>query len=168
MSPEQQPQQERMGFREWTEHYEKEQESQRQQIGDLTKAVSSLTADVRTLVENQRGLFSRLNRPQPVAAYVSALLASIAVMISFSALLVNPIKEDIEDFERLSLMHEERMNHVETEVAVAREAQRWNEKMSDRNNNQIDQIWYQLKDVSEEACRLGMDTCPLKRGKTDG
>ena len=132
-----------MGFREWTEHYEKEQELQRDQIGDLTKAVSSLTADVRTLVENQKSLFGRINRPPPVAAYVSALLASIAVMISFSTLLVGPIKEEIDHMQAAALreathntqLHEQIQEDVERTIektATVTEASRWLEKLDDR------------------------------------
>lgn len=143
MSPEHAHQ---MGFREWTEHYEKEQEAQREQIGDLTKIVHSLSADVRTLVENQKSLFSRINRPQPVAAYVSALLASIAVMISFATLLVSPIKDDMIHIENTLLRetndnsivhqrHENRINLNEAEVARLAESARWIEKLEERYNN---------------------------------
>ena len=148
MSPEAQAQAERMGFREWTDHYEKEQETQRDQIAELTKAVSALTADVRTLVDNQRGLFSRINRPQPVAAYVSALLASIAVMISFSTLLVSPIKESVAhmaethllDTERnlqLHVMMKEDIEQNQITNATNAEALRWIEKLEDRYNTRL-------------------------------
>jgi hypothetical protein len=153
MSPEQAHEQaheqvNRMGFREWTQHYEKEQELQRDQIGELTKATSSLTADVRTLVENQRTLHGRINRPQPVAAYVSALLASIAVMISFSTLLVNPIKEQIAHLETVQAKEEERnlnlhimlkedIERTIADTATLQENARWMNKMEERLNIRI-------------------------------
>jgi hypothetical protein len=139
---------ERMSFREWTEHYEKEQENQRAQISDLMTAVSSLSADVKTLTESHRGILSRLNRPQPVAAYVSALLASMAVMISFSTLLVQPIKDNVQEIRtsaaleeannlQLHIMLKEDIERNTAGLARETEAQRWLEKLEERYNARI-------------------------------
>ena len=139
-----------MAFREWTEHYEKEQESQRSQISELTKIVHSLSADVKTLVENQRGMFSRINRPFNWGWFATG----VGIIFVGIGLVINPIKSTLRHIEEIGFITESRLNSVEKEIAVAMEAKRWNEKMTDRNNHQIDEIWFQLKEVSEACTRL--------------
>lgn len=150
MSPEQERHATQMGFREWTEHYEKEQEEQRSQIGELTKSVSSLSADVRTLVENQRGMFSRMNRP-----VAPLIIAAFAVLISLSGmfftlltLTINPVKENIVHIEATQLRMEEKelalhimlkedIEQALIQAAVNEETLRWVEKMEDRYNARL-------------------------------
>ena len=50
-------------FDDWVDRYQREQTLQSAQIGDLTKNVAALSSDVKTLLDNQRGLFSRIHRP---------------------------------------------------------------------------------------------------------
>ena len=95
---------EQLNFREWTGHYEKEQETQRDQIGDLTKIVSSLTADVRTLIDNQRGMFGRINKPPQWGAMISLG----ALIVVGAGLLTAPIKDDIVHIEAQMLRNDER------------------------------------------------------------
>lgn len=86
---------EKLGFREWTAHYEKEQELQRDQLGELTSNVSTLTADVRTLMDNQKGMFNRINRP----TQWGTLVASAALLAVVLGLVTGPMKEEIGDLE---------------------------------------------------------------------
>ena len=152
---------ERMSFREWTDHYEKEQEAQRAQIGDLTKAVSSLTADVRTLVDNQKGMFTRLNRPQgPVmVAGLAIAISTIGVLATFITLSISPIKEELTRMngadlryrestdEILGMIVEQHQEHLEdaanehgllmAEQARQGEALKWMEILEERYNDRI-------------------------------
>jgi len=91
-----------LGFREWTSHYEKEQEQDREKINDLAasvatinQSVGALTADVRTLIENQKGMFNRINRPTQWGVLVAAA-ALVAVVLG---LVTGPMKEEIGDLE---------------------------------------------------------------------
>lgn len=140
----------KMGFREWTTHYEKEQEEQRGQIGELSKNVSSLSADVRTLVENQRGMYSRMDRPQAplIIAGFAVFLSLSGLFASILTLTVNPIKDDILHMESAVLRDDERnsemhnlMNerNINNAVGVARLEERaaWIERLEDRYNNRL-------------------------------
>ena len=95
-------QQERLGFREWTTHYEKEQEADREKINALADGLSTvnsnlgrLTANVETLLSNQKGMFDRINRPTQWGVLVSAALL-VAVILG---LVTGPMKEEISDLE---------------------------------------------------------------------
>jgi hypothetical protein len=139
-----------MGFREWTEHYEKEQDTQREQISELTKNVSSLSSDVRTLVENQRGFHSRLSRP-----VAPVMIAAFAVLISMSsafagilALTIKPIKDSLSHMESSILREDERNldlhqwivdSDTQSAIRIAKleENARWVEKLEDRYNSRI-------------------------------
>ena len=144
--------QERLTFSAWTEHYEKEQENQRLQISDLTKAVSSLSADVRTLVENHKSIAARINQPPPLAAYI----ATIAVVISFATLLITPVKDQLEHLEtiqfretadnvRVHANHENRINQGAEEIARSERDRYWLEKIADHNNEQIHVIREEMR-----------------------
>jgi hypothetical protein len=142
-----------MSFREWTEHYEKEQEAQRSQIGDLTKIVHSLSADVRTLVENQRGMFSRINKPQGpiIAAGLAIAVSAIGVLATFITLTISPIKDELTRMNEADLRYRTATDGVLTmladnvtdqhaDVEVAREAQRWIEKELDRQAERVEKL----------------------------
>lgn len=163
-------QMEKMGFREWTDHYEKEQEQQREQIGELTKNVSSLSADVRTLVENQRGMFSRLNRPQaPLMVASFAVLISLAgLFATFITLTVNPIKDSVTHIEdtlllddsrdlQLHIMLKEDIEAGQEELARQSEALRWLEKMEERDYQEMKGIYTRVgnceQDHTEMPCK---------------
>ena len=87
-----------LGFREWTVHYEREQEADRGKLNALTEAVSNinsnvgaLTANVNTLMDNQKGLSDRVNRPANWGIF--ATFAGVIFMIV--GLVVSGIKDDI-------------------------------------------------------------------------
>ena len=154
---------ERMSFREWTEHYEKEQETQRAQIGDLTKIVHSLSADVRTLVDNQRGMFSRMNRPQGplLAAGLAIAVSVIGVLATFIQLTVTPIKEELVRIHEADLRYRQstddvltmladNQSHNQADVAVSREAQRWIEKMTEANQNKFEWLHDRIRQHEQE------------------
>ena len=157
-----------MGFREWTEHYEKEQESQRQQIGDLTKIVSSLSADVRTLVENQRGMFSRMNRPQGpiIFAGLAIAVSAIGVLATFIALTVSPIKDELirlnaselryrESTDNVLTMLADNQNELHSLSAKRTETDRWLERFIDMNKNDIDWLHDEYKKLNSELIKHG-------------
>ena len=138
----------RHSLKEWTELYQREQESQNEQISELTKIVHSLSADVRSLIDNQKGLFSRVNRPPPVGAYITAVVASLAVMISFATLVVRPLVDEVDDVranhfldvERnlsLHMMMKEDIEENREAAAVNKETLRWLEKLEERYNQRI-------------------------------
>jgi hypothetical protein len=89
---------ETLGFREWTTHYEREQEADREKLTSLTEAVSTinsnvgaLTANVNTLMDNQKGLYNRVNRPANWGIF--ATFAAVIFMVV--ALVVGGIRENI-------------------------------------------------------------------------
>ena len=137
MSPEEH--QDRMGFREWTTHYEKEQETDRNKINDLTTAVSTinqsvgaLTADVRTLIENQRITASRLNKPANWGIF--GTFAAVIFMVV--GLVVTDIKDNITKIE----------NHQALDITRDLELHMWFRNSIDNNNealasNQTDLNW---------------------------
>ena len=137
MSPEEHA--DRMGFREWTDHYEKEQEADRNKINDLTNAVSTinqsvgaLTADVRTLIENQRVTATRLNKPANWGIF--ATFAAVIFMVV--GLVISDIKENIGKIEA----------HQALDITRNLELHMWFRNSIDNNNealasNQTDLNW---------------------------
>ena len=128
MSPDEQA--ERMGFREWTDHYEKEQEADRNKINDLTNAVSTinqsvgaLTADVRTLIENQRITSNRLNKPANWGIF--ATFAAVIFMIV--GLVVTDIKDNIRKVE----------DHMALDITRDLELHMWFRNSIDTNNEAL-------------------------------
>ena len=84
--------------------YVKEQELHSKQLSELTADVSSLSADVRTLMEGQKVVSSRLNRPTQWGVLVSAV-ALVAVILG---LVTGPMKEDHRSLEAKVAMETER------------------------------------------------------------
>ena len=126
-------------FREWLGHYEKERESDRKRINQLTdniatinQSVGALTADVQTLINNQKGMFDRINRPTQWGVLVSAA-AFVAIVLG---LVIAPLKQDLElirQYDRAETEHN-LSQHIAFEV-----------KTDDTNvlvtRNQVDLEW---------------------------
>lgn len=120
-------------FTEWLDRFERDQEIQNEQIGELTKNVSALAATVGTVVEQQRNLFGRANRPFQWGAFVSALVG-VGV---FAGLLIAPLQKEMEgqhrfDIQVMQHLEEDayKMGKLETEV-------KWLKTMEDRLNQRI-------------------------------
>lgn len=142
---------ERLGFREWTTHYEKEQQADREKVNSLVGAVSevnaslgSLTADVRTLMENQRGMAERMNKPANWGIF--ATFAAVIFMIV--GLVITDIKENIGkieahqalDIERNLALHMWFRDSLDTnnEALAAHETElKWFHKMEKRMNQRM-------------------------------
>ena len=144
-------QQERLGFREWTSHYEKEQEADREKINALADGLSTvntnlgrLTANVETLLSNQKGMFDRINRPTQWGVLVSAALL-VAVILG---LVTGPMKEEISDLEEkviletnrnveLHIMFNQRLGE-QIKLSTANEINvEWIKRMEDRMNRRM-------------------------------
>ena len=144
----------RMGFREWTSHYEKEQEADRDKINTLADGLSqvntnvgTLTANVEQLIDNQKGMFSRINRPTQWGVLVSAALL-VAVILG---LVTGPMKEEISDLENqvrqeternieLHIMFNQRLGEqIKLSTANATNME-WVKKMEDRYNSRLHPI----------------------------
>jgi hypothetical protein len=113
----------KMGFREWTSHYEKEQEADRDKIneivhsvGTLSGSVNRLTANMETMMDNQKGMFNRMNRPWQwgvVVAGFMMMLSMAAMFGTMATLIITPIERSIthaevlhaEDVERNLRLH---------------------------------------------------------------
>ena len=101
-----------MGFREWTSHYEKEQEADREKIneianivGSLGGQVSKLSANIETLMENQKGLYDRMNRPWQWGVIVAAFALMLSMAGLFATVLtltVNPVREALHELAETS------------------------------------------------------------------
>ena len=94
-----------MGFKEWTARFEKEQEEDRKrhhQLADVVTKLSvdlgQLSSDVRTLVDNQKGMFNRINRPWQWGVVVAAFVALFTVSGVFATVLnltISPINASL-------------------------------------------------------------------------
>jgi len=142
---------ERLGFREWTTHYEKEQESDRKKIGtlvegftEMSRSIGALSADVRTLMENQRGMFDKINRPTQWGVLVSAALL-VAVILG---LVTGPMKGELENVKEeltletrrnleVDLMFNQRLGE-QIRVTTANEVNlQWMMKVEERMNQRL-------------------------------
>ena len=143
--------QEKLGFREWTSHYEKEQEADRDKINTLAdglskvnQSVGRLTANVETLIENQKGMFNRINRPTQWGTLVAAA-ALVAIILG---LVTGPMKEEIDNLETKVILETERNielhimfnnrlgEQIKTSTANETNIQ-WIMKMEDRLNRRL-------------------------------
>jgi hypothetical protein len=155
-----------MSFREWLPVYEREQETHSTQIGQLTQNVGMLqseiatvSANVSSLLENQRGLFTRINRPWQWGLVGTLFVAMLSIFGAFATILnltVGPMKETLAEISHTSKerhemqeaeIHGERDRQLainmwmrefmeENRVAVGRneEKMRWLEKIEERYN----------------------------------
>lgn len=140
--------QKQLGFREWIDHYEREQEADRDKVNVLTEAVSSinsnvgaLTANVRTLMDSQKSISDRLNRPTNWGIF--ATFAGVIFMVV--GLVVSGLKNDIAHLERQAAINVERNLdlHMWFRDAIAKNGEetsehhteiKWLSKMEDRLN----------------------------------
>lgn len=77
--------------KEWMDRFDRIQNTQSEQITQLSENVSALTADVRTLMKNQESLFTSTNRPFQWSAFIAAISLGV-VMIT---LVIAPMKEQV-------------------------------------------------------------------------
>jgi len=88
----------------WTSRYEKHLARQSDQIESLTRDVSALSADVRSLMKNQESLFAKTSQPFQWGAFVSAL----GVVAVGAGLLITPIHRELDElrlFQKGTLEH---------------------------------------------------------------
>ena len=107
---------EKLGFREWTAHYEKEQEADRDKInhiadivGTLGGQVSKLSANMDTLIDNQKGMFNRLNRPWQWGVVVAGfmMMFSMAAMFgTMATLIITPIEKNLTHLQEMQASEE--------------------------------------------------------------
>ena len=120
-------------FSEWLDRLERDQEIQNEQIGELTKNVSALTATVGTVVEQQRGLFGRANRPTPWGA----IIGGVTLLGIMAGLLIAPIQKTMDrqyDRDVIAIEHE-----LESAKLMAKNAAdiEWLKRMEARVNDRI-------------------------------
>lgn len=147
-----------LGFREWTAHYEKEQEADREKlnsivdtVGTLSVVVHRMSASVEALTENQKGMFSRMNRPWQWGVVMAVFMAlfSMAGMFGIMAnLIVSPITDVIAaiqtDHDRdvsrdltLHMWFRETIANMQVSDAKADAEIEWLGKMEERLNSRI-------------------------------
>ena len=143
--------QEKLGFREWTVHYEREQEADRDKINTLTDAISSinsnvgaLTANVQTLMDNQKSMFQRINRPANWGIF--GTFAAVIFMVV--GLVVSDLKDNIDsiethqalDIERNMTLHmwfRDEIAKNSVEAAAHAVDIEWIKKLEERMNGRI-------------------------------
>jgi len=132
----------KLGFREWTSHYEKEQEADRDKINALAdglsqvnQSVGRLTANVETLIENQRGMFSRINKPPQWGIMISGLMLMALVL----GLVTAPMKDDIRHIEDTQLMEIEKQLDVHIFMGG-----RINELTEQTTENKVNMEWVKM------------------------
>ena len=150
--------QEHMSFREWQTHYEKQQEADRDKINTLAEGltlvnqnVGKLTAHVETLIENQKGMFSRMNRPWQWGVVIAAFVAMFTVSGVFATILtlsLDPVKSNIQvldlaharDVERnleLHMWFRESIEEMREGDANMEARIQWLEKLEERINERL-------------------------------
>jgi len=148
----------KLGFREWTSHYEKEQEADREKlnsvvesVGILSGIVNRMSASVEALTDNQKGMFTRLNRPWQwgvVMAGFMAMFSMAAMFGTMATLIVGPIHDNMEhqaelhqaDVERnleLHMWFRETIAHLERENASSVKDREWLRLMEQRMNERL-------------------------------
>ena len=152
--------QEKMGFREWTSHYEREQEADREKINALAEGlavvnqnVGKLTANVEILIDNQKGMFSRMNRPWQWGVVVAAFAAMFTVSGVFATVLtlsLDPVKKQVDrmydvgnrEVERnldLHMWFRESIEEIREQDANMQARIEWLEKLEQRQNDRLHQ-----------------------------
>jgi hypothetical protein len=122
-----------INFAEWVEQYAHEQSVQNKNINQLTKDVAELAATVRQLVDNQKGLYSRQNRP----INWGAILTAIGMAAAFVALLVAPMKAEDVRQHNFDLKAMEHMVDSAALMAGQEKDIEWLMKMEDRLNRRL-------------------------------
>lgn len=152
---------EKMGFREWTAHYEREQEADRDKLNDLasivgnvSQTVGKLSANVETLMDNQKGMFNRLNRPWQWGVVISVAIGLVSMSGMFATILtltVNPIKDALAE---TSVEHKaDRSNQMDINI-WQREAIEKNREDTIRNATDLDWIKKLEERVNNRAHKL--------------
>ena len=120
-------------FQDWLEQYQHDQELQNQHISQLSKDVAHLTATLQSLVDNQKGLFSRANRP----INWGAIIGGVTLLGICAGLLVAPMNATIKN---LTEFHN---RAIELELKDAREMGRleveveWLKALEERQNDRL-------------------------------
>lgn len=153
--------QKQMGFREWTEHYEKEQEVDRDKVNRLADGLSmlsqdvgQLTANVKVLMDNQKGMFNRLNRPWQWGVVITGFVAMFSLAGMFATILtltVNPIKDALVE---ISIEHKsDRSNQMEINM-WQRESMEKNREDAIRNATDLAWLKKLEKRVNDRAHQI--------------
>jgi hypothetical protein len=151
-------QSEKLGFREWTTHYEKEQEADRDRINEVAKMVGvlggqvgRLTANMETWIDTQKTMSHRINRPWQWGVVVSIFMGMFAMSAMFATmatLIVSPMNNTIatiqdthsRDVERNLSLHmwfRETISEIQVSDAAAETDMKWMMKMEERVNGRI-------------------------------
>ena len=149
---------EKLGFREWTTHYEKEQEADRLKVdhvintmGQLGSGLSRLEALMESWIETQRSVTTRINRPWQWGVVVSVFMGMFAMSAMFgtmATLVVTPIHTSISnqeiaharDVERNLALHmwfRETISEIQVEAAKTQIDVEWMKLMEERVNGRI-------------------------------
>jgi hypothetical protein len=96
---------EKLGFREWQPHYEKQQEADRLKVdhvvdtlGGLSSGLSRLEALMETWIESQRSVTTRMNRPWQWGVVVAIFMLVFSMAGGFGVianLIVTPMNKSI-------------------------------------------------------------------------
>ena len=127
-------------FGDWPDQYSRDQEItihaqeiQNQHISQLTKDVADLAATVRAVVENQKGIFGRQNRP----IQWGALIGGFTMLGVMAGLLITPIQRDTDALRAYDINDMKHRIEDAREVGILQEKTRWLERMEDRTNRRI-------------------------------
>jgi hypothetical protein len=121
----------------WLERFEHDQEIQNKEIGELTKNVSALTSTVQAMLDAQKAIFGRQNRPLPWGA----VIGGITLLGICTGLIIAPIKENIEDQRHFDLRLMEITLQDARSMGKLEERTHWIEKLEERSNERIHQVF---------------------------
>ena len=128
---------EQAGFGDLVTHYEKEQEVQREAItalakglSEVTQSIGKLTAHVETLIDNQKGMFDRINRPTQWGIF--ATFAGVIFLVV--GLVITEIKDSIDQLQDQQVTDAAR--HMEYQMWF-RESLEGNRVLSTQNETNI-------------------------------
>lgn len=124
----------------WLAHDRQRQEAidrrfsqQNDQINLLSRDVATLTADVRTLLENQKGLFTRTQpRPTNWIGVITSFVGAVTLWGTATWLLLIPINATLERYHELHVKDQAKMVDDAYRHGRDDEAVEWLKRMEER------------------------------------
>lgn len=116
-------------FRQWLDQYQRDQEIQNHNINQLTRDVAALTSTVQSLIDNQKGLFSKANRPLQWGAIGTAF----GLLIMMVGLVIAPMQTEDQrqrNFDKDVMVHLIEDGH---NMGALEERTRWLMRQEERN-----------------------------------
>jgi predicted transcriptional regulator len=139
--------------RQWWENYQHDREILTGQVNQLTRDVSALAAEVKNLVQTQKTILDKGNRPFQWGAFVSAIIGAGV----FAGLLIRPIDAELalhHDFDDRVVEHMIEDSHEMGRVKAELE---WLAKGEERSYTHHETEWNRVKEAMDADLENDMD-----------